>query len=61
VRCLIDEQGAARAIRLHASSGYPLLDKAALIAVQDWQFMPETVNGRPVAVWVEVPVRFRIN
>jgi protein TonB len=61
VRCLIDEQGAAREIKLHASSGYPLLDKAALQAVGEWQFMPETVNGRAVAVWVEVPVRFQIN
>jgi protein TonB len=61
LRALIDEQGSAREIRLHATSGYPLLDKAALEAVGEWQFMPETVNGRPVAVWVEVPVRFKIN
>ncbi len=61
IRALIDERGAAREIRLQASSGYPLLDRAALQAVEDWQFMPETVNGRPVAVWVEVPVRFAIN
>ncbi|MDF3072958.1 MAG: TonB family protein [Alphaproteobacteria bacterium] len=61
LRALIDEQGAARQIKLQATSGYPLLDKAALEAVGEWQFMPETVNGRPVAVWVEVPVRFRIN
>ncbi len=61
LRALIDEQGAARQIRLQASSGYPLLDKAALQAVEEWQFMPETVNGRAVAVWVEVPVRFKIN
>jgi protein TonB len=61
LRALIDEQGAAREIKLQATSGYPLLDRAALEAVETWQFMPETVNGRPVAVWVEVPVRFRIN
>lgn len=61
LRALIDEQGVARQIRLQASSGYPLLDKAALQAVEEWQFMPETVNGRAVAVWVEVPVRFKIN
>lgn len=61
LRALIDEQGAARQIRLQTSSGYPLLDKAALQAVEEWQFMPETVNGRAVAVWVEVPVRFKIN
>jgi protein TonB len=61
LRALIDAQGAARVIKLHATSGYPLLDKAALEAVETWQFMPETVNGRPVAVWVEVPVRFKIN
>lgn len=61
LRALIDEQGAAREVKLQASSGYPLLDKAALQAVGEWQFLPETVNGRPVAVWVEVPVRFQID
>ena len=61
IRALIGESGEARQIRLHASSGYPLLDKAALQAVGEWQFAPENVNGRPVAVWVEVPVRFKID
>ncbi|MGE0659804.1 MAG: TonB family protein [Reyranellaceae bacterium] len=61
IRALIGESGEARQIRLHASSGYPLLDKAALQAVGEWRFAPETVNGRPVAVWVEVPVRFKID
>ena len=61
IRALIGESGEARQIRLHASSGYPLLDKAALQAVGEWQFAPETVDGRPVAAWVEVPVRFEID
>ncbi len=61
IRALIGESGEARQIKLHASSGYPLLDRAALQAVGEWQFAPETVNGRPVAVWVEVPVRFKID
>lgn len=61
VRALIDPDGRVRELRLWSSSGFPLLDKAAISAVAGWPFAPALVGGRAVTAWVEVPVQFRIN
>lgn len=36
----------------------PMLDEAAVTAVRQWVFKPAMAKGKPVAVWVAVPVRF---
>ena len=36
------------------------LDQAAKDAVQKWVFKPALSNNKPVAVWVEVPMDFRL-
>jgi protein TonB len=36
----------------------PLLDQAALDAVQQWQYEPATQNGKPVPVVMRVNVKF---
>jgi protein TonB len=38
----------------------PLLDAAALEAVQQWEFTPTLLNGRPVAVVLTVTVKFTL-
>lgn len=38
----------------------PGLDDAALDAVWQWRFKPARANGRPLAVWVMIPVRFTL-
>lgn len=35
--------------------------KAALEAVRKWIFKPALVNGKPVEVWVVVPLKFRLS
>lgn len=47
-------------LKVAQSSGHNLLDKSALAAVRDWEFEPNSINGRVVATWVQVPVRFVI-
>jgi len=42
------------------SSGYPLLDRSALDGVKGWSFEPGRRRGIPVTMWVDVPVRFRL-
>ena len=37
-----------------------LLAKAAVDAVKQWKFTPATFKGTPVAVWIVVPVSFRL-
>jgi TonB family protein len=39
----------------------PLLDEAALTAVRKAEFKPATQHGKPVAVWVQVPIKFSLN
>jgi TonB family protein len=36
------------------------LDAAAVEAVEQWRFRPAQLNGAPIAVWVAIPVRFRL-
>lgn len=60
IRVRLDPDGAAAEILLHRSSGFDLLDRAALVAVRRWRFMPAVRDGRAVAAWVEIPVRFHL-
>ncbi len=39
----------------------PLLDGAAAEAARRWRFRPALVSGRPVRVWVALPVRFNLH
>jgi TonB family protein len=59
VQALISKQGRVVDTRL-AWSVSPLLDEAATDAVRHWEFKPAMDNGNPVAVWVIVPVKFRL-
>jgi protein TonB len=42
----------------HVLRSVPLLDQAALDAVQQWEFEPTLLNGAPVAVSMTVTVQF---
>ena len=39
----------------------PQLDAAAVRAVRRWRFQPALSDGKPVAVWVAVPVKFSLH
>lgn len=55
----INPQGEVVAISLHKSSGFAVLDKAAIAAVQEWKFIPPIgVTGTSKAL---VPVRFKLS
>jgi len=60
VRVRLDPDGTAAEILLWRGSGFALLDRAALAAVRGWHFLPAQRDGRPVAAWVEIPVRFHL-
>jgi protein TonB len=47
--------GRARVMR-----SIPLLDQAALDAVQQWEFEPTLLNGAPVAVVMTVTIQFAL-
>jgi TonB family protein len=56
IEALIDRDGAVADARILRS--IPLLDQAALDAVQQWRFTPTLLNGEPQAVVMTVAVNF---
>jgi len=52
--------GGADKVAILSSSGYAMLDRAAILAVKSWRFLPATRGGVPVAASVEVPIDFRM-
>jgi protein TonB len=58
VNAVIDEHG--NVVQARALNGHPLLVPAALQAVLRWKYEPTTLNGTPVAVEMEVTVRFNL-
>lgn len=57
----VDADGKPSSISLNRSSGYPLLDRAALDAVRRWTFEPARAGGVPMFSRVVVPVRFSLS
>jgi protein TonB len=60
LRVRVSEAGRPAEVRVARSAGVDALDRAALEAVQGWTFVPARRGDTPVAAWVEVPVRFRL-
>jgi TonB family protein len=56
----VDEEGIPTSITVKTSSGYPLLDAAAVKAVKRWKFKPAYQGAYPVDSEVEIPIRFRL-
>jgi periplasmic protein TonB len=60
LRVEVSPAGKPLGVTVRSTSGYPLLDKAALAAVEQWQFRPATQAGIAVAGAADVPVQFRL-
>ena len=60
VRARVLESGRAGEVKVQQSSGFELLDRAAVESVQKWMFRPVGRGGRHEAAWVEIPIVFRL-
>jgi protein TonB len=56
----VDDRGTLTELAVKKSSGYSLLDEAAMKAVRKWRFRPGISNGRPVRGSLLIPVEFRL-
>jgi protein TonB len=60
IRTRVLPNGEPDELVLAQSSGYALLDQAAIKAVRTWRFRPALRSDERIASWVEIPVRFRL-
>jgi protein TonB len=60
LRVRVTEQGRVEAVQLERSAGHQDLDQAALKAVRHWRFEPARWGNQPMAVWVLIPVTFKL-
>ncbi|OGP61437.1 MAG: hypothetical protein A2V65_08130 [Deltaproteobacteria bacterium RBG_13_49_15] len=56
----VEITGEVRELSVYQPSGHPVLDRAALASVRRWLFEPGMKGDKPVAMWVRVPIRFRL-
>ncbi len=52
--------GRAERVEIKKSSGFSLLDNAAVEAVRDWEFQPARIGSLTFESEIEVPVRFEL-
>jgi protein TonB len=53
-------EGRAGQVLLDSSSGYDILDNAAIQTVKTWRFTPAQHLGQPVTQWFLIPVNFSL-
>jgi protein TonB len=56
----VDADGRVAQVVVRQSAGHPDLDRAAAEAVRRWRFEPARRGAEAVAMWVELPVDFRL-
>ena len=57
----VTTNGRAAEVRVKQSSGYSLLDEAAMKAAQDYDYIPAVVDGVAIESRVEFPMPFKID
>ncbi|MEW6313987.1 MAG: TonB family protein [Pseudomonadota bacterium] len=60
VRAEVQDNGHCSQVTLKQSSGYDMLDQAALAAVRNWHFVPARRGETAVVAWVDVPIVFKL-
>jgi protein TonB len=60
LRVHVLEDGRIGAVLVEQTGGHPDLDQAATEAVRAWRFEPARRGAEPVAMWVLLPVEFRL-
>ncbi len=58
LRAVIDREG--RIEKLQALSGTPVLEQAAIEAVQQWRYKPYLLDGEPIEVETQITVNFTL-
>ncbi len=59
LRVLVNAQGGIDSVAVGESSGHPALDSAAVAGARTMRFQPAERRGRPLGIWVRLPVHFQ--
>jgi|GEM_PF-5546973 len=60
IHALIAADGLVQAASVEKTSGYPILDQAAIDAVETWRFQPAPASDSPMERPVSIPVQFKL-
>jgi periplasmic protein TonB len=61
LKVLVTTQGLVEAVQVERSTGHSDLDQSAVEAVRRWRFQPaRRRGGEPVAMWVLIPVQYKL-
>ncbi len=60
LKIYVTDEGRVGRVEVAKTSGWPLLDNAAMEGVRDWLVKPGEKYNKPVCMWAEVPVSFRL-
>ncbi len=61
LRVLVGVDGTAKSVEIESGSGSDRLDRAAVDAVKNWQFIPAKRDKQPISAHVIVPIQFTLN
>jgi protein TonB len=61
LRILVRRDGTVGDSLIKSSSGFELLDQAAISAVKLCKLLPAITNGQPVDEWYQMPFVFKLN
>lgn len=61
LRVLVRVDGRVGQLAVDRTSGYEILDRAAVDSVKEWAFFPAKKGGKSVESWVLLPVKFALN
>jgi protein TonB len=53
-------EGVSGQVNLDQSSGYDMLDRAAMESVKTWRFIPARRAGLPITMWFKIPILFSL-
>ncbi|MDE0030507.1 MAG: energy transducer TonB [Deltaproteobacteria bacterium] len=60
LKVLVNPDGAPGRVTVERTSGFDVLDEAAVKAVRRWRFHPARRGVAPLSSWVRIPVAFRL-
>jgi len=60
LRVQLLSDGRVGEIEVKKSSGHEILDRSAIAAVKQWEFIPGREGNTPIWYWVNIPIKFQL-